>query len=556
MACSFAGNSDIYGIGIRIGYYSQALAVWFANYFHLGELKVLRAVNNLFIFALVIAGAIYAAEARSIYAIEAFLLLNIGICIGFVGILESSRYTSRYIRTSQERLLLRTIIINVGLIFNVCYWWKGLDVMRPTPCSEADGPPGNDVRTSLRSTYICFFVIKTNIYGWVRTFMRIHSLTGLLWMFFSRQESDHVELIHAVWLRRTKASFINAAASICWGIDIDNQHTVADEARGLSVNLCQPSMNPRENVSAMTSDASPRPRPPDPGESTSGIAEDQATRVQKARQNDEAKRSCAFFQAVHEAESYLDSVFSVFQVRKALLGRKRLIILWGGRIRFYVPHSTARESSKWPSYAWCWYIAMISIVIGKVPINVRLRLLLHKLGLSQRVEFSRLLYHTYYLTKEREPPDWKLLAIASDIQLSQAPLKKSTFNWASLAIQHLVIIVGLIVQVELTIHWNNITGLQTLSSLGQLIPFILGVGGLLQVLWGKWSLLRKGVREDSRPENQASGEYESAIAKYLQWKATEEKRTSSSTSPPPRRDEIPMQGAGNQIFTPCLGTGS
>lgn len=141
------------------------------------------------------------------------------------------------------------------------------------------------------------------------------------------------------------------------------------------------------------------------------------------------------------------------------------------------------------------------MVIGKVPINVRLRLLLHKLGLPQRVDFARLLYYAYHLTKEKEPPDWKLVAIAFDIQLSQTPLKKSTFKWASLAIQHLVIVVGLIVQVELTVYWNHVTGLQSLSSLGQLISFILGVGDLLQVLWGKWSLLRKGIREDSRLED-------------------------------------------------------
>lgn len=540
MACGFAGNSDIYGIGIRVGYYSQALAVWFANYFYLAELKVLRAVNNLFIFALVIAGAIYAAEASSIYTIEAFLLLNIGICIGFVGVLETSRYNSRYIRTSQERLVVRTIIIHVGLIFNVCYWWRGLDVMRPTPCSEADGLPGTDVRTpttDMQNTYICFLVLKTSVYGWARTFMRVQSLTGLLWISFSRLQSDPVELVHAVWLRRTKASFINAATSVFWAVDTGNQRTVVEEARIRPVNICQPSMVSQENLLTITSDALPRAEPPDLRGSTSEKAEDQATKIQEARQRDEAKRSHALFQAVHEAESYLDSIFSVFQVRKALLGHKRLIILWGGRIRFYVPHSTAHESFKWPSYAWCWYIAMISMVIGKVPVNVRLRLLLHKISLPQRVDFARLLYYAYHHTKEKEPPDWKLIAIASDIQLSQAPLKKSTFKWASLAIQHLVIVVGLVVQVELTIYWNHVTGLQSLSSLGQLIPFILGVGGLLKVLWGKWSLLRKGIREDSHTEDQASGEYEVAIAKYLQWKAAKGKDTSSSTSPLPRRGD-------------------
>ena len=41
----------------------------------------------------------------------------------------------------------------------------------------------------------------------------------------------------------------------------------------------------------------------------------------------------------------------------------------------------------------------------------------------------------------------------------------------------------LVVQVELTIVWNHFDGLKNLRSLGQLIPFILGVEGLLKVLW-------------------------------------------------------------------------
>lgn len=41
-----------------------------------------------------------------------------------------------------------------------------------------------------------------------------------------------------------------------------------------------------------------------------------------------------------------------------------------------------------------------------------------------------------------------------------------------------------VVAVELTIAWNNVTGVYTLESTGQLIPVIIGVVGLLRVLHG------------------------------------------------------------------------
>jgi hypothetical protein len=36
--------------------------------------------------------------------------------------------------------------------------------------------------------------------------------------------------------------------------------------------------------------------------------------------------------------------------------------------------------------------------------------------------------------------------------------------------------------VELTLFWNGIKGVYTLNSTGQLIPFIIGIVGLLQLL--------------------------------------------------------------------------
>lgn len=40
------------------------------------------------------------------------------------------------------------------------------------------------------------------------------------------------------------------------------------------------------------------------------------------------------------------------------------------------------------------------------------------------------------------------------------------------------------ISVELTLLWNGISGVYTLNSTGQLIPFIIGVVGLLSLLHG------------------------------------------------------------------------
>jgi hypothetical protein len=130
MECGFAGNPDVYGIGIRIGYYTQALAVWFANYFHFREAKVLRSVNNLFLIALTIVGIVYFNNARDVYAVEAFLLLYLGITVAVISMLDGSRFTSRYTETSNERMISKMLIYITGQIFSVYFWWTALDTMR------------------------------------------------------------------------------------------------------------------------------------------------------------------------------------------------------------------------------------------------------------------------------------------------------------------------------------------------------------------------------------------------------------------------------------------
>jgi len=40
-----------------------------------------------------------------------------------------------------------------------------------------------------------------------------------------------------------------------------------------------------------------------------------------------------------------------------------------------------------------------------------------------------------------------------------------------------------VVAVELTLMWNFVSGINSMNSVGQFIPFTVGVSGLVQVLW-------------------------------------------------------------------------
>ena len=214
MACGFAGNADIYGVGIRIGYYSQALAVWFANFFYFREAQVLRGVNNLFLFALVVAGCIYAANASNVYAVEAFLMLQIGLVIGFVGIMNSTRYSTKYISGSRERLISRTVVINAGLVFNILFWWRGLDVMRPTSCFDLDNSPSvhtAPVEIEQHNTYV-LYVWKVNMYGWFRTVMRFACLAAWLWTTCTTTAHDSADVVQKWRMRSNKMAFVKAAS--------------------------------------------------------------------------------------------------------------------------------------------------------------------------------------------------------------------------------------------------------------------------------------------------------------------------------------------------------
>jgi hypothetical protein len=164
-ACGFEGNNDIYGIGIRIGIYAQILAVWFANYFLLSEVQVLRDSVSIFSVAILIVALIYTSSPSEVYAVEAFVLLQILAWSCMMGVRAKSSYSKA---TFSRGSLLRKVVCEIVNLVNIClhvwFWWAGLDDMKKTPCG----------------TWLMMYVVKTNLFGWARTVMMAMSLFVLL----------------------------------------------------------------------------------------------------------------------------------------------------------------------------------------------------------------------------------------------------------------------------------------------------------------------------------------------------------------------------------------
>ncbi len=508
MSCGFVGNTDILGIGIRIGYYAQAIAVWFSNYFLYREAKALQATNNLFLLALTIAATIYFINTPTIHVIEAFLMLQIGLVIGLVGITEGSRYSSNYIKTSNERLILRTVIIMAGGLFNVCFWWKEVDRMLPTPCNNlVSGQGGRD------KTYI-FYVVKANIYGWVGILMKVQSLAAVVWTAPRIITFDVVVLFYNIRMRRAQAAFISAIESSLL-IHGHNRRSSPERLRRQSSRgqclpaQCLPALNEPQASSSITlfknsTQAKPL-RPLEDGKDNTTVSH----RV-------EIGEDLKLLRDIDHATRYMEDLLSIYPTNTPPTEKKRLIRLCG-LISLYLPQHKSHRTDTSTPYLHCCRTMLNSYFTNEPPFHLRWRLAIHMTASGQHSawRWPHLLHRMYTLSQASPPPHWKHVTIASDILLTQTPLVVTTRSWMLTAAYQFLFIALLILQVELTIAWNHVSGLNELSSLGQLISCILGVGGLIKVLWVKWRLVGKGA-EDAGPAR--GGGYEDAMAVYLERK--------------------------------------
>jgi hypothetical protein len=134
-AWGFEGNPDIYGVGIRVGYYTQALSMWAANFFVPQEARYLRSLNILFILAMLSAMVYLCATPTQSYAVEIFLLHQISYTIASVSVTPT--YKPKWAWNFRHRLARDAVFVALDT-FSVWFWYVGLSPgkLKPTPSPE------------------------------------------------------------------------------------------------------------------------------------------------------------------------------------------------------------------------------------------------------------------------------------------------------------------------------------------------------------------------------------------------------------------------------------
>lgn len=83
--CRFAGDSDLYGLGIRIGVYAQLLSTLITNHFLPAAMAGNSTANLIFLWALLLAVARSASQTTTFFAVEAFVILQLILMFFFAG---------------------------------------------------------------------------------------------------------------------------------------------------------------------------------------------------------------------------------------------------------------------------------------------------------------------------------------------------------------------------------------------------------------------------------------------------------------------------------------
>jgi len=164
--CSFTGDDNTYGLGIRTGIYLQ----WLTSVIAFttgppGEIESIRGANNAFQIAM-LAGLMYTTVSRLPYAAEIYIELL--LCMG--GICASAGFPRTELAAGATTAgdLLRLILTTSICAYGCWFTFAGMDQHMTPP------PPSCHV-------YI-FFFSRLDLYGKFRTFLKAVFSIGL---FFS-----------------------------------------------------------------------------------------------------------------------------------------------------------------------------------------------------------------------------------------------------------------------------------------------------------------------------------------------------------------------------------
>jgi hypothetical protein len=141
--CGFVGNSDLYGIGIRVGVYAQWLSALLSNHFLSNSREDVHSAYFLFSIALAIATFVITAiyGVYCVFFAEVFVLLSL-VFGGYFSVHlfpSKSRARDNYSTPWRRgRLVILSFVYGAMISYNYWFWFKGrLARFQSTPCGSA-----------------------------------------------------------------------------------------------------------------------------------------------------------------------------------------------------------------------------------------------------------------------------------------------------------------------------------------------------------------------------------------------------------------------------------
>lgn len=519
--CGFVGSSDIYGIGIRIGYYAQSISIWFANFFVLREAKSLRAINTLFMFAMFIGLIFMSATPSQTYGVEAYIMIQIIFVVWYVGTLDVSKYSRKHWKFDFERAVIKNGCFVGMVIYNVWYWWVGLDVMQKTPCGTFG-----------------YFFSKVALDGWYRRanmVLAILAISGDMLLecghLFRPLRHFYCRKINSAEYqgelqRRLESPMDTTGSSRSYRADpdtsshIQRSSTPASPRSMLSINPVPPTSFDQELESLPKASSTRSPV------------------VTTSEARNESDANWPDFRELYAADTYISSVLSACP-ESILTSTRFQITFLRGAIKLYIPYVRPPHGNNAVPLRTC--LTTTFEAIRRCHINSpAVCILFSHIYALQSQPFYRYpwLLHRALIEPSHTDQNWRTLAIIANIRITRMPNTTRKWYWIPSAVQGGVVTVGLVLSIELTVWWNSITGVNQIGTVGQLVPFVLGVGGLIKVLWSWLQLRFATVREDGLEHEPNSPETRLATAYYERKEAYESSMEIGNFDGVPHRDDV------------------
>ena len=154
--CPVTGNSDLYGLGIRIGIYLQMFTAQFSGYISQKKNEDDDVGQGVVVFtlsaAIVLLRLILRREIEpvEVFPILSLLLAQLGTC------------RVPYWRAQMTIFIYNVCLVGILILF-AWFWWHGMDTL-PRSC-------GDDY---------AFFLKKVSIWHWFRTLNKVVSVFTML----------------------------------------------------------------------------------------------------------------------------------------------------------------------------------------------------------------------------------------------------------------------------------------------------------------------------------------------------------------------------------------